>query len=222
MKSLIKIMLILGLGFAATFVVMKLLGILSIEQISAWLNQASELAPHYLIGLVISLLLLDLFIAMPTLTIIILGGYFLGFYQGMLAGATGLLLAGMVGYGLSRWLGQSFVALIIRDQAKRDEMLTSFSDYGAIIILLSRAMPILPEVSACMAGLNKMPWLRFIAIWSLSALPYAAIAAYAGSISSLQDPKPAIFTAVGLSCFFWCAWYAFMRKNKAQIKPSET
>ncbi|MCE0556484.1 MULTISPECIES: VTT domain-containing protein [unclassified Motilimonas] len=214
MKSLFKVMLILALGFASTFIFLKLAGILSLADISRWLEQASALPHGYLFALVIGLLFLDLFIAMPTLTIIILSGYFLGFSQGALAASTGLLLAGLGGYILSQYFGQPFVRLLIRDPAKRTEMIDGFDRYGAMMILLSRAMPILPEVSACMAGLTKMPFWRFLGIWIASAVPYATIAAYAGSISTLQNPKPAILTAVGLSVFFWLGWYLFTKQQR--------
>ena len=58
---------------------MRFAGVLMIEQIESWLEIAKSISPLY-VGLIIFVLLcVDLFIAVPTLTLIILAGYFLGF-----------------------------------------------------------------------------------------------------------------------------------------------
>jgi len=64
-----------------------------------------------------------------------------------------------------------------------------------------------------------MPLTKFATAWAASSIPYVLIASYAGSISTLDNPKPAIFTAIGLSLFFWTAWYVFRRLTT--VKNSE-
>lgn len=76
MTSLIKVMLIVASIFASTFIILKVAGVLSIEQIESWLTYAKSLSPIYVGGMTILLLFADLFVAMPTLTITILSGYF--------------------------------------------------------------------------------------------------------------------------------------------------
>ena len=76
MKALIKLILSLAAVFALTFVIIRFTGIISIEKIENWLTIASN-ANHLWVSLiVIALLFADLFIAVPTLTIMILSGYF--------------------------------------------------------------------------------------------------------------------------------------------------
>ena len=89
-----------------------------------------------------------------------------------------------------------------------------FQAHGAVVILLSRATPILPEVSACMAGITHMPFTRFLLFWLLSTVPYAIIATYAGSISTFENPTPAILAALGLTLVLWLAWFIFRRKQR--------
>ena len=62
-----------------------------------------------------------------------------------------------------------------------------------------------------------MPFYRFLPLWLLSSVPYALIATYAGSVSSIQDPKPAIFAAIGLTTFFFMAWMLFKRINSKKL-----
>jgi len=82
------------------------------------------------------------------------------------------------------------------------------------VILLSRGSPILPEVSACMAGMTRMPLGKFLVLWLASSVPYAVIAAYAGSISSLDNPQPAIFAAIGLMSVLWISWLVVRRRGQ--------
>jgi len=64
-----------------------------------------------------------------------------------------------------------------------------------------------------MAGMNNMPRRTFISASMLSIVPYACIAAYAGSISTASNPQPALFTGIGLTLGLWVAWFIF-RKYK--------
>ncbi|WP_080760241.1 TVP38/TMEM64 family protein [Pseudoalteromonas luteoviolacea] len=212
MKSLLKIMLILFCFFASTFIAIKISGLLSIDDIKTWLTVAGELNGYLVALIVVGLLFLDLFIAVPTLTLIIFGGYFLGPYAGGISAMIGLLLAGVTGYVISYKYGNMLFDKLVKDPTERPNAIALFQQRGPVVILLSRASPILPEISACMAGMTKMPFKQFIGCWITSTVPYACIAAYAGSISTLENPKPAIYTAIGLTGFFWACWWIFNKQ----------
>ncbi len=194
---------------------MKFTGILSVEQIKELLEQAKNLSPLYVGTLIVALLFIDLFIAIPTLTTIILAGYFLGFILGALFSIIGILLAGTVGYILSRRYGDSILIFLIKDDDKRIDAVETFHKHGFVTILLSRAIPMLPEASACLSGITKMEFKKFLFAWLLSAIPYVLIISYAGSISTFNDPKPAIIAAIGLSAFFWISWFFYHKKHKS-------
>lgn len=216
MKSLIKVMLVLALFFASTFIILKSTGLITVEKIELWLEVAKNINPIYVAIIVAALLFADLFIAVPTLTVMILGGYFLGPLIGAIAGISGLFLAGACGYAISRKYGSLLLNFLIRDLEKQKEAVETFQKHGAIVILLSRAMPILPEVSACMAGMTKMKFIKFLALWLTSTIPTATIASYAGSVSTLQNPKPAIYAVVGITVFFWLGWYVFRKVEQGR------
>jgi len=213
MPPLFKVFLIIATCFASTFIIIKVSGVLTIEMIEQWLSNAQSSSPWVVAFIISSLLFVDLFIAMPTLTVIILAGFFLGFSGGFIAAFTGVLLAGMTGYLLSRLAGDRLLNVIIKDKHKQQQVKNSFHQHGVAMLLLSRALPILPETSACLAGMTKMSFRRFITCWLVSCVPYILIASYAGSISSLNNPKPAIYTVIILSSILWVSWWFYSKKS---------
>ncbi len=204
----------MALFFALTFLLVKATGMLSVEQIETWLAQAKGLSPYYIGCVVVLLLLTDLFIAVPTMTTIMLAGYFIGFPNGAIASLIGLMLAGLTGYGLSHMFGDRLFAFLIKKEDARHDAKATFRQYSVIMVLLSRATPILPEVTACLAGMTNMKFSKFILAWSASIIPYALIISYAGSVSSLDNPMPAVYAATGISVTLWIGWYLFNAKRK--------
>lgn len=221
MKPLIKIMLTIGVCFMATFFVIRFFNLLSIDDIETWLTTAKDASPLLVGAIVIALLFADLFVAVPTLTITILAGYFLGAPQGIFASLTGMILAGVCGYAISQRYGPSVLQKIMRNPENREHAIATFKQNGFTMIILSRAMPILPEVTACLAGLTYMPFARFILAWCISTVPYVTIAAYAGSISSLTNPQPAIYTAISITATMWAGWLWFHhhKQKTSTAKP---
>lgn len=211
MKALLKVMLTIAAVFASTFILGRVFGILTEENVRAWLESANTLSIATVFAVVVTLLFIDLFVAVPTLTIVILGGYFLGFEFGFFAAMTGSALAAFVGYAIcARW-GEAGLSKVIRDDQQRGAMHDAFDTHGPGMILLARGAPILPEVTACMAGITRMPLGRFALFWMIGTLPYMAIATYAGSISTFNDPKPAIYAALSLYGVMWIGWYIYRR-----------
>lgn len=203
-------------AFAATFLLIKFGTGLSFDDVETWLQAARDISPLYLVLLVIALLLADLFVSVPTLTITMLAGFFLGQALGSLAVLAGLYGAGLLGYAISHKLGDRLLRLLIKSPLQRHEATAAFERHGFAMIMLARAMPILPEVTACMAGMTRMRLGRFLIAWSLNSVPYVLIATYTGSISSLNDPMPAIYTYIGLSGSLWLGWYGLRRRMKRQ------
>jgi len=207
-------MLAVTLVFSSTFIIARLTGLLSVESVERLLTAASEVSPWYIAGITTALLFADLFIAVPTLSVILITGYFIGPLAAFGASFLGLLLAGVSGYFLSHRYGDKLLVRLMKNDSDRREAKEAFQAHGFVTILLSRALPMLPEVSACMAGLTGMKFLRFVLAWVISTAPYVMIAAYAGSISSIDNPKPAIFTAIGLMAFLWTCWFVFKKKSR--------
>ncbi len=221
MKDLIKIALILAAIFAATFVMVKATGLITIDGIQEALALAQQTHSAYIAAIVVGLLFSDLFIAVPTMTVSILAGFFLGWPMGAAATLAGLYLAGITGYVISRVYGFRLLNYVYNDKQRLIEIQQNFAAYGPVMLIICRALPILPEVSCCLAGATRMPFFRFLTMYSLGTIPYALIVTYSGSISSLDKPMPAILTAIGVTLTLWLSWFVFSRRT-AIAKPRAT
>jgi uncharacterized membrane protein YdjX (TVP38/TMEM64 family) len=214
MKLLIKSIIILFLFFTSMLLIMKFTGLLTIEDIKAIFTNL-QTQPSYMIGsLVILLLFIDLFIAIPTMTVILLAGYFLGFQLALLYTSIGLLGASLTGYTLSIFYGERIINKLSNDQKQINQMKQLFNTHGMILIMLSRAVPLLPEISACLAGTCHMNLKKYLLAWTIGTIPYISIMTYAGSISSIDDPTPALVAALGVTVLFSIGWFIFKKINK--------
>lgn len=217
MKALLKFVILLGAFFTFTLLLFKVLGVLSVDDIKLWLEQALGISP-WIVGLIIiGLLLIDLFIAIPTLSLTILSGFFLGLELGVTYSSIGMIGAGSLGYFVSRTNGERLLRFVTKDEEQVTEMKELFTKFGPVSLMLCRAAPMLPEVTSCLAGVTKMPYLRYLLFYLIGTLPYSIIAVYAGSISSIDNPAPAIFTFMGMFAgltFIWIVFIYFTKKRK--------
>lgn len=211
MRQLITLALCLMAIFASIFVIIKLTGALTLEDIKHWLQVASEANAITVALVIIILLCSDLFIAVPTLTLCILSGYFLGFFLGAITASFGMLCAMSLGYSICYRYGHGLLKRIYKDDKKRLDMQHLFNQQAWKIIFISRALPMLPEVCACLAGSNRMPFTQFISLFSIATLPYAFVAAFAGSHSSIENPYPGLMVAIFWPFSLWLCWFFWIK-----------
>ena len=102
MKSLIKVILILGLVSGSSFILVQVTGLITIDKIEFWFNEIKSLPPYYIGCFVLCLMFIDLFISIPTLATIMLAGFFMGTLLGAAFTIIGLTIAGCCGYMLGR------------------------------------------------------------------------------------------------------------------------
>ncbi len=163
----------------------------------AWLSRYGNFA--WLVA--IMLLLADLVLPLPATIIISALGYIYGPVAGGLIGGAGSFMAGSLGYWLCRSLGENTA---IRLLGKRDYVRgKKFSGgIGGWVVVLSRWLPVFPEVIACMAGLTRMPARYFHGALLCGSLPlgftYAAVG-YTG----IEHPMLAIILSAGIPPLIW-------------------
>lgn len=215
MKDLLKTGAILALAFASTFLVMRALGILTEESVRAFLTQAHAVHPGWLVALVIGLLWIDLLIAIPTMATILLAGYFLGPLLGAAASIAGLLVMGLTGYVLGGKLGRPVLSRLFKDETRLAGIEASFARNDMLVLFVCQALPILPELTCCLAGIARMKFPRFLFGYIVGVVPFACIVAYAGSISTIEEPGPAIYTVIGVSAALLLAWRLLQQKGRA-------
>jgi uncharacterized membrane protein YdjX (TVP38/TMEM64 family) len=214
MKDLIKIALVLAAAFASTFVIINGLGLITEEGVSEFLQQARLINPWWLAALVIGLLWIDLLIAVPTMTTILVAGFLMGPVYGGLASAAGLMVLGVTGYGMGYRIGRPVLARLFKDEKRLPEIEAAFARNDLLLLFVCQAMPILPELSCVLAGIARMRFSRFLFGYAVGVVPFAFIVAYAGSISTLSNPGPAIYTAIGIGLSLLAAWKLLSKSAK--------
>mgnify|MGYP002780987879 CR=1 FL=1 len=212
MKDLLKVAAVLALAFALTLPLLRGTGLITEDSVRAFLESAHQIDAGWFALIVILLLLFDLFVAIPTMTTILIAGYFMGPVLGGLASAAGLMLLGTTGYGLGRRLGRPVLLRLFKDERRIADVETAFRRNDLLVLFACQALPILPEVSACLAGVSRMPFSRFCFGFGVGVIPFAFIVAWAGSASTLAAPSPAIYTAIGVSVTLLLVWTLLRRR----------
>ncbi len=171
----------------------------------AWLASYGHWA--WLAGLV--LILLDLFLPIPSTAVMAALGFVYGPFTGGLVSAAGSLLSGLLGYGLCRALGRRGAAWLLgeRDLAHGEQI---FARVGGWIVCLSRWLPVFPEVVACMAGLSRMRPEVFVVALTCGTLPLAFTFAAIGHLGA-EHPVLAIGLSAGLPPLLWLLAHPLVR-----------
>lgn len=215
MTDLFKIAIVLALAFASTFFIARAAGILDETQVRAVLESAYAIEPVWFVLFVVAALWIDLLIAVPTMATILIAGHFLGPLAGTLASVIGLLLMGFTGYAIGRRFGRAaLVRLYGNGSADRLRAIeASFARNDLLVLFACQALPILPELACCLAGISRMKLPRFLFGYLIGVLPFAAVVAWAGSVSTLADPSPAILVCIGVSVTLLLAWTLARRRQ---------
>ncbi len=163
----------------------------------AWFSRIKPYA--WLLG--IALLIGDLILPVPATGIMASLGVVYGFWLGTLFSITGSLAAGFIGYGLARFAGRKFT-LLITDQEEIDRFQHLFNSWGGAAIIVSRIMPIMPEVMTILAGFAKMNLIRFSMALLSGTIPTCFLFVYLGS-STRAEPVWGMAAAVLLPLLVW-------------------
>lgn len=143
----------------------------------------------------LGLALLAADLLMPTPSTVVMSGLGLiyGIWLGGLLAAAGVVLSGVLGYGLCRLAGEKMAVRLVgeRDFARVQAMLGRF---GPLIVAASRWIPLVSETVSCLAGLTGMPFRRFLTALVCGALPLGLTFA---AVGRLGIDRPA--TALGIS-----------------------
>lgn len=216
MRAIVRFVFILGAFFTATLLVFKAFDLLTVEDIKNWLTQA-QTASHWVVGsVIIGLLLIDLFIAIPTLSLTILSGFFLGVELGVIYSTIGMIGTGSMGYFISKYKGESLLNRVAKNHLEVEEMKSLFNRFGPVALSFCRAAPMMPEITSCLAGVTNMSYPRFLFYYLLGTVPYAIIAVYSGSISTVDNPEPGLYTFIamfGVLTLFWGVFILVKRKE---------
>lgn len=142
----------------------------------------------------VGLIVTDLIIPLPSPAIMASLGLIYGPLFGGAIASFGSFLAALVGYSSCRVIGPKAAGWMAGP--KQIERLTDFFERnGMWAIAVSRFIPAVPEVLACVAGLTRMPLGRFLAGNSIGSVLVGFIYAYFGARGEL-DPASTVAVVV--------------------------
>lgn len=168
----------------------------------------------------IGLLVADLFLPIPGTVVMSALGFIYGPWLGGLIAVIGSMLSGLVAYGLCRKMGRRAAEWIAgeKDLAKGEAIFSGQA--GGWLVALSRWLPVMPEVIACLAGMVRMPLRRFVFAMACGSIPlgftFAAIGKWAH-----QQPAFALILSAGLPPVLWAIIgpMVMRRKKRAAAEP---
>jgi len=163
----------------------------------------------------IVLLILDLLLPIPATAVMAALGYLYGPLAGAAIGAAGSILSGALGYGLCRAFGRPVaVRLLGEPELARGERL--FARVGGWLVVLSRWLPIFPEVIACMAGLTRMPAPLFLLALACGSAPLALVFAAVGH-AGVERPVLAIALSALVPPLLWLVVQPWLRAKEKSV-----
>lgn len=173
--------------FTSTVLALVLVPFLLFEDSVARLSEAllQGSAGRLSVGVAVVLLLAsDLFVPVPSSLVATASGLLLGLVPGMAATWVGMQSGALAGYGVGRLAGRRVAARIV-GQAELQRAARSHARWGGLVLIASRAVPVLAEGSVVIAGVASMPLVRFFVCVGLSNLAIAAV--YAGVGAYVRD-----------------------------------
>lgn len=152
------------------------------------------------------LIVADLVLPIPATAVMAALGYMYGTWIGGFVGAIASITAGLIAFCATRVMGRRAALFLVgeRDLMRAE---TFFQKRGGFAVAMSRPMPLLPEVIACLAGLAGMPFKTFFVSLCCGSLPTGAAFA---AIGAMGIDRPSLAIAAG--CLIPVLLWAVVRK----------
>jgi uncharacterized membrane protein YdjX (TVP38/TMEM64 family) len=185
-----------------------------IEQVFAGNGVASWLQDFggYAWAAAIGLLVADLAIPVPTTAVMAALGMVYGPVLGGIIAGFGSIASGLVGYGLCRKLGRPF-AIWLSGEKGLAEGEKLFQNLGGWIVAMSRWLPVVSEVVACLAGLSKMPFPVFVVALVCSSVSLGFLFSTIGYLGGNHPVMTLILSAL-LPLLLWVIVHPILLKFK--------
>ncbi|MGL4854853.1 MAG: TVP38/TMEM64 family protein [Lentisphaeria bacterium] len=160
----------------------------------------------------IIILIADILLPFPATGIMAAMGKLYGVFFGGFLAFIGSYLAGVIAYMVARYGARKFAHKI-----SSEEELASYNYFynrwGGLAIILSRALPILPEVTSILAGFACMRLSKFLLALLFGTLPTALFFAYLGSMGD-DNSFIGIIVAVILPAIIWWPITIFIKAKQ--------
>ena len=193
MRPVINVCLMLAFFLAIPIIPFLLLGESFEQDVQAWLEQEREQTGGVLAAAVVGTLASDIFLPIPSSSVVTYAGGVLGLWPATLWSWLGLTVGSCFGFGLSKLLGKPF-ARRFAEPADLEKVEAAASRYGPAILLLSRPLPILAEACVLLFGTTTLSWRQFLLPVVAANLGIAFI--YAACGAGFEDQKTLLIVTV--------------------------
>lgn len=164
----------------------------------------------------VGLICADLVVPMPGPAIMAALGLIYGFLSGALIATFASFLVGIIAYTLCRAIGPRAAAWIT-SAGEINRLSGFFERYGMWAIAVSRLLPWVPEILACLAGLSGMSLARFATGNLIGSIAVGVINAYFGSRGQ-TDPETLAFV-IALPYFLIPVFLLILAKGFLTKRP---
>lgn len=171
---------------------------------SAWLTLPEPGSTGALVAAAagFSLLVVDVFLPIPSSVVMVAHGALLGWPFGTLLSTAGATAAALLGWGVGRLARDAFRRLVHPDEHERASAM--LRRHGLFAIAVTRPIPILAETVALVAGATGVGAPRVLLASAAGSLPIAFLYAWAGSRGLGTASDTALFASViAVSTLLW-------------------
>jgi uncharacterized membrane protein YdjX (TVP38/TMEM64 family) len=186
------------------FVLVEALDVPVLTDPSPWLDKGGLVAAALGVGL----LVVDVFIPVPSSGVMVAQGALFGVVLGTLLSLTGGFGATLLGFFVGRRSRRLVEWIVPAEEQDRAERL--LSQYGALAIIATRPVPMLAETTAIIAGTSRLGWRTVAVAGALGNLVPALAYALTGAIAASFNNQIVVFAAViAVAALFWLAgrWF---------------
>jgi uncharacterized membrane protein YdjX (TVP38/TMEM64 family) len=145
----------------------------------------------YLSILFFAFLVIDIFLPIPSTIVMTEAANALGMLNALLISVMGLTFSNIVGFSICRF------GLKKNNDNEVNSLTLFFDKHAFFCIILTRSIPILPELIACMSGFSSMKFSHFAIASLLGAIPIAAYCSYIGMV--IEGREYQMFYAIAFS-----------------------
>lgn len=185
------------------------------EEVLAWLQDHSDWGWLIAIGLIAA----DLVLPIPGTAILTALGAQYGIVLGGFVGGLGMIIAGCIAYGICRTLGERGARVIVGNK-QLPGVRSWFEQWGGFAVAASRALPLLPEVVSCLAGVVRMPFARFVTALALGSFVVGWAFAALGQFASERIGAAMVISVVAPFLFWPAIRYYFKRVEERDASPA--
>lgn len=168
-------------------------------------------------GWLVAVLLLsaDLVLPLPATAVMSGLGLVYGFWLGGAVAAAGSFISGALAFWLCRKWGMRVAGRLLGEKdLERGRRLFS-GRAGGWLVVMSRWMPLLPEVVACMAGLTGMPVRRFLISLACGCVPMGFVFAAIGA-AGMERPGLAILLSILIPGVLYGGVVIWLKRRRLQ------